>query len=231
MSANGAGVPQVSFVVPAIDEGDSIGAVVSGALAEAKKLGFTAEALVMDGGSTDGTVASAQAAGARVVVERGGFAKALRHGIEEARGEYVVVMDGDGSHPLDRLGAIWARRDEADVVIGSRLVHDGGMDLPLYRRLLSRALNTFFQVFLRVPVADSSSGYRLYRAAKVKGLVGRAQGFEFQQEILMQVLRAGGRAVEVPIRYTWREAGASKARVLPLALGYLKMTWLYWSAA
>lgn len=222
-------VPQVSFVVPALDEGGSIAHVVGGALAEARRLGFTAEALVMDGGSTDGTQAAAEAAGARVLFEPGGFAKALRRGISEARGEYVVIMDGDGSHPLDRLEAIWARRGEADVVIGSRLVSDGGMELPFYRRLLSRALNTFFQVFLRVPVADSSSGYRLYRASKVKGLVGRAEGFEFQQEILLQVLRDGGKAVEVPIRYTWREAGASKARVLPLALGYLRMTWLYWS--
>lgn len=221
--------PQVSFVIPAIDEAGSIGDVVGGALAEAARLGFTAEAFVMDGGSSDGTQAAAEAAGARVVHEPGGFARALRRGIEEARGEFIVIMDGDGSHPLDRLAAIWARRDEADVVIGSRLVLDGGMDLPLYRRLLSRALNAFFQVFLRVPVADSSSGYRLYRASRVKGLVGRASGFEFQQEILMQVLRRGGRAVEVPIRYTWREAGASKARVLPLALGYLRMTWLYWS--
>lgn len=221
--------PVVSFVIPALDEGDSIGSVVSGALAEAGRLGFTAEAIVMDGGSTDATAAVATAAGARVVSETAGFAPALRRGIEEARGEYVCIMDGDGSHPLDRLGAIWARRGEADVVIGSRLVNDGGMELPLYRRLLSRALNVFFQIFLRVPVADSSSGYRLYRAAKIKGLVGRATGFEFQQEILMQVLRAGGKAVEVPIRYTWREAGASKARVIPLALGYLKMTWLYWS--
>lgn len=221
--------PQVSFVVPALDEGESIGQVVGGALAEARRLGFTAEALVMDGGSTDGTQAAAEAAGARVLYEPAGFAKALRRGIEEARGEYIVIMDGDGSHPLDRLAALWGRRAEADVVIGSRLVSDGGMELPVYRRLLSRALNTFFQVFLRVPVADSSSGYRLYRASKVKGLAGRAEGFEFQQEILMQVLRAGGKAVEVPIRYTWREAGASKARVLPLALGYLRMTWLYWS--
>lgn len=223
--------PVISFVIPALDEAAAIGGVVSGALAEAARLGLSGEALVMDGGSSDGTVAAAEAAGARVVPAPGGFARALRLGIAEARGEYICVMDGDGSHPLERLPALWARRGEADVVIGSRLIHEGGMRLPLYRRLLSRALNVFFQIVLGVPVADSSSGYRLYRAAKVKGLEGRAEGFEFQQEILLQVLRAGGRAVEVPIRYTWREAGASKARVLPLALGYLRMTWLYWSAS
>lgn len=220
--------PDISFVFPAINEEGAIGGVVRGACEQARRLGATCEALVLDGASTDATRQRAEEAGARVVVETGGFAASLRRGIEEARGEYIVVMDGDGSHPADRLPAFWERRREADVVIGSRLVESGEMELPLYRRVLTRLLNGFFRTFLGVPAADSSSGYRLYRAAAVKGLTGRAKGFEFQQEILLQVLRRGGRVAEVPIRYTWREAGDSKARVLPLALGYLRTTLRFW---
>ncbi|MBI5595540.1 MAG: glycosyltransferase family 2 protein [Elusimicrobia bacterium] len=216
--------PLISFVIPAIDEEGSIGKVVAGARAEAARLGAACEVIVMDGASKDATVKEAEAAGARAIVETGGFAKSLRRGIAEAAGEYIVIMDGDGSHPIDRLGALWARRSEADVVVGSRLVAEGGMEIPLYRRVLTRLLNGFFRAVLGVTVADSSSGYRLYRAAAVKPLQGRARGFEFQQEILLQVLRRGGRAVEVPIHYSWREAGESKARILPLALGYVRTT-------
>ncbi|MBI2362843.1 MAG: glycosyltransferase family 2 protein [Elusimicrobia bacterium] len=214
----------ISFVIPVIDEEGAIGKVVSGARAEAARLGACCEVLVMDGASKDGTVREAEAAGARVIVETGGFAKSLRRGIAEAAGEFIVIIDGDGSHPIDRLGALWARRSEAEVVVGSRLVAEGGMEIPFYRRVLTRLLNGFFRAVLGVTVADSSSGYRLYRAAAVKPLEGRARGFEFQQEILLQVLRRGGRAVEVPIHYSWREAGASKARILPLALGYVRTT-------
>ena len=221
-------VPGLSFVIPALNEAGAIGGVVRGARAQAERLGVSCEALVMDGGSEDATASEAEAAGARVVVEPEGFAPALRRGIAEAAGEYIIVMDGDGSHPAERLPALWEKRTAADVVIGSRLVDAGAMELPLYRRVLTRLLNGFFRNFLGVPAADSSSGFRLYRASMVKGLVGQARGFEFQQEILLQVLRRGGRVAEVPIRYTWRETGASKARVLPLALGYLRTTLRFW---
>ncbi|MBI3300004.1 MAG: glycosyltransferase family 2 protein [Elusimicrobia bacterium] len=219
--------PDVSFVIPALDEEAAIGRVVSEARTAAASLGATCELLVMDGASTDGTVKAAEAAGARVVLETGGFAASLRRGIAESRGEFVVILDGDGSHPVDRLGALWERRADAEVVVGSRLIAEGGMAIPAYRRALTRLLNRFFQVVLGVPVADSSSGYRLYRASAVRHLKGRARGFEFQQEILLQVLHAGGRAVEVPIYYVWREHGVSKARILPLALGYLRTTWAF----
>ena len=216
--------PDISFVIPAIDEEGSIGRVVSEARAEAARLGASCEAIVMDGASKDGTVREAEAAGARVIVETGGFAKSLRRGIAEASGEWIVVMDGDGSHPVDRLGSLWALRADNEVVVGSRLVASGGMDIPLYRRILTRLLNGFFRAVLGIPVADSSSGYRLYRASAVKPLEGSARGFEFQQEILLQVLRRGGRAAEVPIYYSWREQGRSKARILPLAMGYVRTT-------
>lgn len=217
-------LPDISFVIPALDEEAAIGRVVMEARAAATRLGASCELLVLDGASRDGTVKTAEAAGARVVVETAGFAASLRRGIAEARGEWVVILDGDGSHPVDRLEALWERRAEAEVVIGSRLIANGGMAIPLYRRALTRLLNRFFRVVLSVPVADSSSGYRLYRASAVKGLEGHAQGFEFQQEILLQVLRAGGRAIEVPIYYVWREHGVSKARIIPLAFGYLRTT-------
>lgn len=222
--------PDISFVIPVIDEEGAVGGVVSGARAEAARLGASCEVLVMDGASKDGTVRAAEAAGARVIVETGGFAASLRRGIRESTGEFVVIMDGDGSHPVERLGEMWALRGEAEVVIGSRLVESGGMELPLYRRVLTRLLNGFFRTLLGVPAADSSSGYRLYRASAVRRLEGRAKGFEFQQEILLQVVRAGGRVREVPIHYSWREHGESKARVLPLALGYVRTAWRHWTS-
>ena len=218
----------LSVVIPALEESGSIGQVVGGIREAADRLGLRHEVLVADGGSKDATAERAREAGAEVLVVRSGFAESIRTGFRRSRGEYILVMDGDGSHPPQTFAEMWARRAEADVVVGSRLVEDGGMALPLHRRMLTKVLNGFFRRVLGIPVLDSSSGYRLYRAGSVAGLQGRSKHFEFQQETLLWVLRRGGTAIEVPIHYRWRESGRSKAKVLALGWGYVKTVLRFW---
>ncbi|MFH1724565.1 MAG: glycosyltransferase [Elusimicrobiota bacterium] len=220
--------PELSVVIPTVNEAASIGGVVRGVRAEAGRLGAACEVIVVDGGSSDGTCREARAAGARAMEDCGGFAESLRRGIAAARGGFILVMDGDGSHPVETFSEMWRRRHEADVVVGSRLVPGGDLELPAHRRWLTRLLNGFFRLALRLPVADSSSGFRLYRAGALRGIEGSSAGFEFQQETLLEILRNGGSAVEVPIRYVWRAAGTSKARILALGFGYLRTAARFW---
>lgn len=220
--------PELSVVIPTLNEAASIGKLVRELRSTAHGLRAAHEVLVLDGGSADATCREAETAGARVLPDSGGFAESLRRGIREAQGTFVLIIDGDGSHPVDRLTEMWSRRHEADIVVGSRLVTGGGMDLPGYRRWLTLLLNGMFRRLMRLPVADSSSGFRLYRAAALRGLADFSNGFEFQQETLLHVLDAGGTAVEVPIFYSWRIGGASKARILPLGLGYLLTLLRHW---
>jgi len=160
----------LSLVIPAINEEVAIGRVVRAMREQARRLGVSLEAVVVDGGSRDGTVREAETAGARVVVELGGFAASVRKGFDVSRGEYILTMDGDGSHSPAAFPSMWERRSGAELVIGSRFVQGGGLDLPLYRRVLTLALNRVFRALLRLPVSDTSSGYRLYRASAVRGL-------------------------------------------------------------
>lgn len=221
----------LSVVIPALDEEGAIASVVTGVLEEAGRLGLRCEVIVVDGGSKDDTVRKAESAGARVLPERGlSFGEAVRAGARAARAPRVLLMDGDGSHSPAALPAFWARR-EADLVIGSRLVEGGGASMPLLRRLLTRVLSRLSRALLRLPVADSSSGYRLYRAEILSGLRTRAAHFDFQQESLLQIVRGGGKVEEVPIYYRWRREGRSKARFLATGRGYLRTVLRAWTNA
>jgi len=219
---------ELSVVIPALREADNIGRVISGIKAAADALSIRHEVIVADGDSNDGTPEKAREAGAEVLTITSGFAESIRTGFRHSKGEYILVMDGDGSHPPERFEAIWALRNDYDVIVGSRLVDGGGLDLPLYRRLLTKVLNAFFRTVMRLPVLDSSSGYRLYRGSKVRNIEGRSKHFEFQQETLLWVLRHGGTATEVPIYYQWREAGRSKADIRQLGIGYVRTLCDFW---
>ena len=113
----------------------------------------------------------------------------------------------------------------ADLVIASRYVPGGSAVMPLSRQLLSRLLNFVSRLVLRLPVKDSSGGFRLYRAELARGAcaLSDAPNFTVQQELLVGLLSLGGRALETPFRYEMRIEGKSKASALRLAPAYLRM--------
>ena len=145
---------ELSVVIPALDEGASIGQLVRRVSSEAARLGIAHEVIVVDGGSSDGTPRWAAEAGARVVRQPGrGYADALLFGFRQARGDYVASMDADYSHDPDFLRALWAARHDAELVIASRYVAGGFAYMPVFRRVLSRILNAVSRSVLSLPVA------------------------------------------------------------------------------
>ena len=92
-------IVDISVVVPTINEAENLPLLLPQIRRTFESLGVTGEVIVVDGGSTDDTVSAAETGGARVVSEAGtGFAAAITRGIAEARGTFVVTMDGDNSH-------------------------------------------------------------------------------------------------------------------------------------
>lgn len=212
--------------MPALNEAGALRQVLPRLRAAFAAMGLRGEILVVDGKSSDATVAVAEAAGARVLVQKGrGFGAALREGLCAARAPWVAVVDADGSHPPEILGELWAKRDDADLVIASRYVPGGSAAMPLLRQILSRLLNWVSRLVLNLPVLDSSGGFRLYRAELVRGAcaLSDASDFTVQQELLVGILSLGGVAAEMPFRYESRIDGVSKASALRLAPAYLHM--------
>jgi dolichol-phosphate mannosyltransferase len=184
-----------------------------------------ADILVIDDGSPDGTAELAEKLGIELgnieVLRRPGkmgLGAAYRagHAIGIARGYDVMVqIDADLSHQPEALHSLLdAVRDGADLAIGSRYVEGGAIpQWAVYRLALSRWGCRYAAWALGVDVADSTAGYRAYRASALKRMkfeTTRANGYTFQIEMTYRLWRAGGKITEVPITFTDRERGTSK---------------------
>ena len=221
--------PDLSVVVPVLNERENVERLLPRAAAAIAGLGLSHELLVVDGGSTDGTAEAAAAAGARVLrQELPGYGGALREGLAAATGTYVLTLDADLSHDPDFITKLWRARTSADVVIASRYVKGGVAYMPRHRLVLSRILNAFFAKGLSLPVRDLSSGFRLYRAGAVQALALEGTNFEVLEEILVKAHAAGWRIAEIPFTYYPRARGASHARIVAFGMALLKAFFRLW---
>src|SRR6202521_4176884 len=219
----------LSLVLPALNEAQNLDRILPELKKALAALGPTNEIIVGDGGSSDGTQEVVRKHAVRLVSQKlPGFGGAYRAGFDQARGEYVVTLDADGSHDPAFLKDLWAARTKGDVVIASRYVEGGAADMPVTRRVMSRILNITFGRGLSLPVHDLSSGYRLYRSAILRELDLKATDFDVLEEILIRALAAGYRVHEVPFRYRARVSGRSHARLLRFAISYLRTFVAMW---
>jgi dolichol-phosphate mannosyltransferase len=139
-----------------------------------------------------------------------GFRRALADGAE-----LVLEMDCDFSHdPADVPRLIAAVEQGADLALGSRYVPGGSVsDWGLLRRVISRGASTYTALFLRMGVRDPTGGFKCFRRRVLETVdVGAvsSKGYAFQIELTYRAIRAGFRAVEVPIAFTDRTHGHSK---------------------
>jgi glycosyltransferase involved in cell wall biosynthesis len=205
--------PDVSVVIPCLDEAESIAECVQEALIALRQAGLATEVIVVDNGSRDGSAALATAAGARVVQEpRRGYGHAYLAGFAAARGRYVVMADGDGTYDLSDAVRFCKELDAgADVVIGSRLrgtIHNGAMPW-LHRRIGNPVLTWILNVFVGTRVSDAHSGMRAFRRSLLPRLRLCSTGMELASEQLVRSGRLGLDIRELPIHYRPR-SGRSK---------------------
>ena len=221
----------VSVVLPTYNERDGIGELVGEVLGIARAAGVEAEVLVVDDDSPDGTGAHVAALfrtdpAVRVHVRTGerGLASAIRRGIAEARGELVVVMDSDGNHDPALLPLMVRCAEEFDVVVGSRYVLGGGMLTSAFRYWASYAFNILVRVVLGLRIHDNLSGYLAFRRALMARLDAERifYGYgDYAIRLLYQVVRGGGRVLEIPTVYRFRKGGESKTRFFAYLWTYL----------
>jgi dolichol-phosphate mannosyltransferase len=221
----------VSVVLPTYNEREGIAELVAEVLAVARRAGLEPEVLVVDDASPDGTAAHVEAAfradpAVRVLVRRGerGLAGAIHRGIREARGDVVVVMDSDGNHDPALLPLMVRCVDDFDVVIGSRYVLGGGMLTSRFRYWGSYAFNVLVRAVLGLNIHDSLSGYLAFRPGLLRPLDPDAVFYgygDYAIRLLHQVVRRGGRVLEIPTVYRFRKGGESKTRFLAYFWTYL----------
>ena len=202
-------MPSISIVIPAHNEGPTIERIVRSSF-EAMP---GAEVIVVDDGSTDDTYAAAARSGARVVRldPNQGKGAALQHGIEAATGAILVFIDGDGQdNPFEIPVLVSAFEPDVDLVLGSRFLGDFRPGAITRMNLAGTRFITFLvNRMFGCRVTEPLAGFRAVRTSILERVDLKAQGYDIEVDLLLRVLRAGGRVVEVPASRAPRPFGAS----------------------
>lgn len=194
----------VTAVIPCLDEERTIGTCIENALQSFKAMGVAGEVVVVDNGSTDDTARIASARGARVVREPvKGYGAALRTGIESARGQIIVMGDGDDSYDWAAIAPFVHKVEEGyDLVIGNRFkggILPGAMP-PLHRYLGNPVLSAITRLAFGVRLGDVHCGMRAFTREAFARLRMGTPGMEFATEMVANAAHQGMRITEVPTR-------------------------------
>jgi glycosyltransferase involved in cell wall biosynthesis len=215
--AHQAGTPvEVSVIYPCLNEEQAIGDCVRRAAQMLAESGLVGEVLVIDNGSTDRSAERASAAGARVVHEpRRGYGSAYRRGFKEARGTFLVLLDADGTYPIESATQfVELLKQGADLVCGNRfagLMESGSMPW-LNRYVGNPVLSTLTRLLFRLPVRDIHCGMRAVRRDVVDKLNLKTTGMEFATEMIVKTLDHGFRLEETSIVYRPRIGNSKLSR-------------------
>lgn len=218
----------VSVILPTYNEAGNIVGLVEEILSNIPS-GVSCEILVVDDNSPDHTYDIAKKAfegveSVRVVLRTKdrGFARSIRHGIELAAGEYVIVMDTDFTHDPVEIPRMLHVAKVYDIVSGSRFAAGGNMqDTRHY--LASLAYNWLIRVILKTQIQDNLGGYWISRREPILALPGD-QIFYGYGEYFFRMLhfaqKRGMTVVEIPTLYRARVHGKSKSNFLKMLFTY-----------
>lgn len=228
----------IFFLLPCYNEEKAIRPVLRNIASSLEAGGY--KIVIVDDGSEDKSagVADKIAADLNIPVKvlrhslNYGLGRAMRTGLDwicknAGRGDFVITMDCDNTHPADVAVRMLEKLCGCDFVIASRFVNGGSQKgVPFLRGFLSRSASQFFRLFYPA-VSDWTSGFRAYRVEvlrklEVPGRI-REKGFTSQLEILLILLKGKSRVCEVPLELDYmRKMGRSKMSFFPVVFSYLK---------
>jgi glycosyltransferase involved in cell wall biosynthesis len=197
----------VSIVMPCLDEAQCLPHCIANAKEAVsllhRELGLSAEIVIADNGSTDGSQLIARALGARVVdVPRRGYGAALIAGFQAASGDYLVMGDADGSYDFrEAVGLVRLLVEGADLAMGSRF--RGGIArgaMPWKNRYIGNPILTgVLNVFFRAGVGDAHCGLRALTRDCFERLDLSGSGMEFASEMVIKAALKRARIAEAPV--------------------------------
>lgn len=211
---------RLSIVIPAFDEGGKIGNDIKAACEFLQRKGFEGEIIVVDDGSVDKTAEEAINAGrdcqspveVKVISNEThrGKGYAVRCGIKQTSGDYVMFADSGGCVPYDNTlrGLELITSGQCDIAHGSRNLAGAYIekDHGLYRHICSELFHLFVVKVMKIPaeLTDTQCGFKIYRGDVARSLYGECttDGFMFDIEIILRAMRQGYKIKEFPIYWT-----------------------------
>ena len=212
----------VIAIIPAYNAAETIHEVVYRARRK------VARCIVVDDGSTDETGTRAKRTGAELIVHTSNRGKgaAIRSAFMCLRATefaYAVLLDADGQHDPADIGRFVdaARRQNADIVVGSRMANPEGM--PWLRRVTNRSMSRLISWMCGTRMADTQSGYRLLSKRVLDTITPVKDNFEVESEILLKAARHGMIMTEIPIRSIYDAQHTSHIRPVRDTLRFLRL--------
>jgi len=204
---------KVSVLIPAFNESAAVRNTVERVRSTMTGLGLDYETIVIDDGSSDETATQATVEGVRVLRHpaNAGYGRALKTGLRHASGDWVAIVDADGSYPIDELPLLLAKIPAFDMVVGARTGerYRGSRMKWWGRQLLERMVH--FVTGVKVP--DVNSGMRVFRKTIALANINRiGNGFSFTTTLTLAMLLEGHFVLYVPISYLAR-VGSSKVQM------------------
>jgi glycosyltransferase involved in cell wall biosynthesis len=207
------GQVELSFVMPAYNEGDSIEGALSSLDHAFRGSRFRYEVVVVDDGSVDSTRANAikyasQNGHVRVIGQKSNVGKgdAVKKGFMSATGEAVIFVDSDLEIDLEQVSGFVEALKNGDIVIASKWHPDSVVDIPLVRRFLGLGFHVLVRLLTSVKLKDTQAGLKALRKSAFKDIVPRlvVKRYAFDVELLALANLYGLRIVEMPVNITMK---------------------------
>jgi glycosyltransferase involved in cell wall biosynthesis len=176
--------------MPCLNEEETLGICIQKARRSIDAHSLHAEILIADNGSTDNSISIATKLGARVVhAEEKGYGNALRYGISNAKGTYVIMADSDDSYDFsDILPFVVKLREGYDLVVGNRFL--GGIQknaMPFLHRYLGNPVLSFIgKLFFNIQIGDFHCGFRAFHRQSMIDIDLFTPGMEFASEMIVK---------------------------------------------
>jgi dolichol-phosphate mannosyltransferase len=228
----------LSIVIPARDEEGAIASTVEHLHLELSLRGIPHEIIVVDDGSTDKTWELLQKESAAMpqllpVQNMGphGFGRAIIRGLDEMKGDAVVIMMADESDDCRDVVRYWEKLNEGyDCVFGSRFLRGGGtIDYPAVKYALNRMANTFIRILFQHGLNDTTNAFKAYRREVIEGCRPfLSPHFNLTVELPLKAIVRGYSFTKIPITWRNRRHGVAKLKIKEMGSRYLFICLYLW---
>lgn len=219
---------ELTIALPAYKEADNLKKILPEIHNQVKQLNIDYEILLVDTmNQMDDTKNVCLANSAKYINRENGnlYGDAIRTGISKSNGNYILMMDADGSHEPKSIVDLYRTIKEKryDLVVGSRYCAGGKTDNSFVLKAMSYVLNLTYRLIFRLKVKDCSNSFRIYRADKLKSISLKCDNFDIVEEILIKLYKEYPNldVKEVPIYFKKRDKGVSKRDLVKFIFSYI----------
>jgi glycosyltransferase involved in cell wall biosynthesis len=205
-------VEMVSVVIPTLNEAGNILEILSTIHSD---LAYPKEIIVVDGNSIDGTKEIVKDLDyCKLIIEpRRGYGLALMTGMKKAKGNIIIMVDGDGTYEVRHINRMVAKMVEknADMVLATRM-YDPNKAMGLMNFIGNKVITTFYDFFYSQFLSDTQSGFRAISHEAIDSVELKEGDMAFATEMLIQFAKEGYNMIEIPTTYRARKYGKPKLR-------------------